>query len=112
IRREEDSYSNHIHADDLARIAMATLRYGAANRVYHTTDDDEMKMGDYFDAVADAYHLARPPRLPRTEVKNLVSPMLWSFMNESRRLSNQRMKQELKIRLRYPMLSDVLVGKL
>ncbi len=105
---DEDSYNNHIHADDLARITVATLRYGRANRVYHTTDDEEMKMGDYFDAVADAFHLARPPRLPRSAVKTLVSPMLWSFMNESRRLSNQRMKQELKIRLRYPTLNSVL----
>lgn len=110
IRCDEDSYSNHIHADDLARIAVATLRYGAANRVYQTTDDEQMKMGNYFDAVADAFHLPRPPRLPRSEVKNLVSPMLWSFMNESRRLANQRMKQELKIKLRYPTLSSVLAG--
>ena len=107
---DEDSYSNHIHADDLARIAVATLRYGAANRLYQTTDDEPMKMGDYFDAVADAFHLPRPPRLSRSEVKNLVSPMLWSFMNESRRLSNQRMKQELKIQLRYPTLNSVLAG--
>jgi nucleoside-diphosphate-sugar epimerase len=110
IRCDEDSYSNHIHADDLARIAVATLRYGAANRVYQTTDDEQMKMGDYFDAVADACHLPRPPRLPRSEVRTLVSPMLWSFMNESRRLSNQRMKQELKIQLRYPTLNSVLAG--
>lgn len=110
IRRDEDSYSNHIHADDLARIAVATLRYGAANRVYQTTDDEQMKMGDYFDAVADAFHLPRPPRLPRSDIKNLVSPMLWSFMNESRRLTNQRMKQELKIQLRYPTLNSVLAG--
>ncbi|MFM2407487.1 MAG: hypothetical protein RL358_229 [Pseudomonadota bacterium] len=112
IRYDEDSYSNHIHADDLARIAVATLRYGAANRVYQTTDDEQMKMGDYFDAVADAFHLPRPPRLPRSEVKTLVSPMLWSFMNESRRLSNQRMKQELKIQLRYPTLNSVLAAAL
>ncbi|MDH2918841.1 MAG: SDR family oxidoreductase [Sideroxydans sp.] len=110
IRSDEDSYSNHIHADDLARIALATLRYGRANRTYHTTDDEQMKMGDYFDAVADAFHLPRPPRLPRSEVKNLVSPMLWSFMNESRRMANQRMKQELKIQLRYPTLNSVLAG--
>ena len=108
IAAAEDGYSNHIHADDLAHIVVAALRYGKPNRIYHATDDDEMKMGDYFDAVADAYHLPRPPRLPRAEVKNLVSPMLWSFMNESRRLTNQRMKQELKIQLRYPNVASTL----
>lgn len=108
ICAEQDSYSNHIHADDLARIIVATLRYGAANRVYHSTDDGGMKMGEYFDAVADAYHLPRPPRLPRALVQAQVSPMMWSFMNESRRLSNTRMKQELKVRLLYPTVSTAL----
>ncbi len=104
----EDSYSNHIHADDLARIILATLRRGLANRVYHSTDDDEMKMGDYFDTVADAFHLPRPPRLPRAQVQAQVSAMMWSFMNESRRLSNIRMKQELKVWLLYPTVRAAL----
>lgn len=98
----EDGYSNHIHADDLARCVIAALRHARPNRVYHTVDDDEMKMGDYFDIVADAFQLPRPPRLPRAEVQRTVSPMMWSFMNESRRLTNVRMKQELKVRLAYP----------
>ncbi len=104
----EDGYSNHIHADDLARIVVASLRYGKANRVYHTVDEDEMKMGDYFDAVADAFDLPRPPRLPRDEVRQKVSPMMWSFMNESRRMMDTRMKQELKVRLLYPTVRDAL----
>lgn len=108
ILASEDSYSNHIHADDLARIILSTLRNGRTNRVYHSTDDDEMKMGDYFDAVADAFHLPRPPRLSRALVQAQVSPMMWSFMNESRRLSNTRMKLELKVRLLYPTVSTAL----
>jgi len=108
IVASEDGYSNHIHADDLARTVIASLRHAKPNRVYHTVDDDEMKMGDYFDAVADAYKLPRPPRLPRTEVQRAVSPMMWSFMNESRRLTNLRMKRELKVRLRYPTVGATL----
>jgi len=108
ISDAEDSYSNHIHADDLARISIAALTRGKPCRVYHATDDDEMKMGDYFDAVADAHHLPRPPRLSRSEVQGAVSPMMWSFMNESRRLTNQRMKRELKVKLLYPTVADFL----
>lgn len=108
IAANEDGYSNHIHADDLARIVIAALRYAPANRVYHAVDEDEMKMGDYFDALADAFALMRPPRLSRGEVQANVSPMMWSFMNESRRLTNVRMKQELKVRLRYPTLATLL----
>ena len=108
ISANEDGYSNHIHADDLARIVVSALRYAQANRVYHAVDEDELKMGDYFDAVADAFTLPRPPRLSRAEVQHSVSPMMWSFMNESRRLTHSRMKQELKVRLRYPTLAALL----
>lgn len=101
----EDGYGNHIHADDLARILLAALRHARPNRVYHAADDGEMKMGDYFDAVADAHGLPRPPRLPRTEVQRQVSPQMWSFMNESRRLRNSRMKRELRVKLRHPNLA-------
>ena len=102
IVQEQDSYTNHIHADDLARIVIAALHHAKPNRIYHTSDDSQLKMGDYFDAVADAHHLPRPPRLPRAEVERAVSPMLWTFMTESRRLTNVRMKRELKVALSYP----------
>lgn len=106
----EDSYTNHIHADDLAAIVVKALHYARPNRIYNASDDSGLKMGEYFDAVADAYGLPRPPRLSRTEVERAVSPALWSFMNESRRLTNQRMKQELKVVLRYPMVNDALTA--
>lgn len=107
----EDSYTNHIHADDLARIIVATLRRGRNNRVYHAVDDDEMKMGDYFDLVADSCGLPRPPRLSREEVRRAVSPSMWSFMAESRRLSNSRLKEELRVRLQYPSVGTALRDK-
>ncbi len=104
----DDVYTNHIHADDLARIIVTALFRLQPNRVVHTVDDSAMKMGEYFDTVADAFGLPRPPRLPRVELRELVSPMLLSFMSESRRLSNRRMKQELGVRLRYPTVADAL----
>lgn len=110
IAQKEDSYTNHIHADDLARISIAALQQGRACRVYHASDDSDLKMGDYFDAVADAFGLPHVPRLPRAEIKRVASPALWSFMNESRRLANTRMKRELKVKLRYPTVADGLKG--
>jgi len=104
----EDSYSNHIHADDLANIAVAALQRGKSGRIYHATDDDEMKMGDYFDMVARAYGLPRSPRMTRDCVQRAVSPVMWSFMNESRRLGNKRMKCELKVKLTYPKIDNFL----
>lgn len=110
IAATEDGYTNHIHADDLARVVLAALRKGKPNRVYHASDDSEMKMGDYFDSVANTFGMALPPRLPRAEVERSISPALWSFMNESRRLTNARMKCELKVKLRYPTVADALAA--
>ncbi|MBI5428855.1 MAG: SDR family oxidoreductase [Nitrosomonadales bacterium] len=104
----EDSYTNHIHADDLARISVAALQHGKACRVYHASDDSHLKMGEYFDLVADAYRMPRVPRVSREEAQRVLSPMLLSFMNESRRLTNRRMKRELKVKLRYPTVTDTL----
>lgn len=103
----DDVYTNHIHADDLARLALAALRYGRAGRVYNASDDTHMKMGDYFDLVADAFRLARPPRLARTELEQVVTPVQLSFMSESRRLDNTRLR-ELRARLLHPHVAAVV----
>lgn len=105
---ENDVYTNHIHADDLAAIVALALFRGAPQRVYHTVDDSDMKMGEYFDAVADAFGLPPPPRLLRAELAAKVSPMLLSFMSESRRLTNERMKRELGVRLRWRTVGEFL----
>lgn len=104
----EDGYTNHIHANDLARSIIAAMRHAKPNRVYHTSDDSQMKMGEYFDAVANAFDLPHAPRVTRAEAQRVMTPMLLSFMNESRRLTNTRMKQELKVRMRYPTVAHAL----
>jgi len=106
----DDVYTNHIHADDLAAIIARALFRGLPNRVYHAVDDSDMKMAAYFDAVADAHQLPRPPRLPRAELRQAVTPALLSFMSESRRLSNGRIKRELGVRLRYATVAQLLEG--
>lgn len=98
----DDVFTNHIHADDLAQIAALALFRARPGRVYHAVDDSRLKMGEYFDTVADAFRLPRPPRLARADLQAQVSPMLLSFMSESRRLDNHRLHQELGVRLRYP----------
>jgi nucleoside-diphosphate-sugar epimerase len=104
----DDVCTSHIHADDLARISIATLMRGAVRRVYNAVDGSSMKMGEYFDAVADAAGLPRPPRLPRAQLRAAVSPMMYSFMTESRRLSSRRVRRELRVRLLYPTVADAL----
>ncbi len=105
----DDVYSNHIHAEDLAYLIKLAIFRARPNRVYHAVDDSDLKMADYFDQVADHFQLPRPPRLPRAELEKQVSPMLLSFMSESRRLMNRRIKTELGARLRFPTVKRALL---
>jgi nucleoside-diphosphate-sugar epimerase len=104
----EDVYTNHIHADDLARACVAALARGRPRRVVHACDDTDMKMGDYFDLVADIEGLPRPPRVSRAEAQRQLPATLLSFMGESRRLANDRLKHELRLVLRYPTVREGL----
>ena len=105
----EDVFTNHIHADDLAHIVVAAVLRGAPRRVIHAVDDSVIKMGDWFDLVADAHALPRPPRVTHEALAKQVAPNLLSFMSESRRLSNARMKMELGVQLLYPTVADGLI---
>ena len=109
---EDDAYTNHVHADDLAAMVVAALRAARPCRVYNASDDSRLKMGEYFDRVADRFGLPRPPRLPWSEARQRIPAGMLSFMGESRQLSNQRVKRELRVRLRYPTVDDGLAAAL
>ncbi|HYP33820.1 MAG TPA: NAD-dependent epimerase/dehydratase family protein [Burkholderiaceae bacterium] len=104
----DDGYTNHIHADDLARACIAALWRGRPQRAINVCDDTDMKTGDYYDLVADLSGLPRPARVTRAQAGERFTPAQWSFLNESRRLSNERMKRELRLRLERPTIREGL----
>ncbi len=108
LQEDDDIYTNHIHADDLADIARAALAHGRPGRLYNAADDSRLKMGEYFDLLADRFGLPRVPRLPRKEAERCLPATLFSFLGESRRLSNRRIKRELGARLRHPDVAAAL----
>ncbi|MBT2302402.1 SDR family oxidoreductase [Variovorax paradoxus] len=110
LRAEDDVYTNHIHADDLARACVAALWRGGSQRVFHASDDSEIKMGDYIDLAADLYGMPRPPRIAREQAQTQLPPSLLSFMGESRRMDNTRLKRELRVRLRHPTVATGLAS--
>ncbi|MEP6966066.1 MAG: NAD-dependent epimerase/dehydratase family protein, partial [Polaromonas sp.] len=110
LRREDDVYTSHIHADDLARACIAALWRGKPQRITHACDDTRLLMGDYFDLAAELYHLPRPTRVARDTATDQLPLMLLSFMSESRQLDNQRLKKELRLVLRYPTVAEGLRG--
>ena len=107
---QDDVYTNHIHADDLARICVKALTHGLPGRVYHASDSSELKMGDYFDLAAQMCQLPAPPRVSRQEAAAVFSAAQLSFMSESRRLDNSRLTRELRLQLRYPTVMEGLVS--
>ena len=108
LRAQDDVYTNHIHAEDLAAILCRALEDDAPAGVYNAADDSEIKMGDWLDLVADFRGLPRPKRMTRGEAQALLSPERWSFMNESRRLDNRKLKSGLGVRLKFPTVFDGL----
>ena len=105
---EDDVFTNHIHADDLARACQLALWRGKPQRTVNVNDDSQLLMGDYFDLAAGLYGLAKPPRISRAQAQTELPAMQLSFMSESRRLVNTRMKRELRLQLRYPGVEDGL----
>jgi nucleoside-diphosphate-sugar epimerase len=110
IQSEEDSYTSHIHADDLAMAACLALFRAKAGRAYHVCDNSQLKMGDWFDLVAAHFDLPKPVRITRLEAEKQIPEALYSFMRESRRLSNHRLLQELRLRLRYASVHQGLAA--
>ena len=110
LRAEDDVFTSHIHADDLARTVALALWRGRPQRTTNVADDSTLRMGDYFDLAADLWQLPRPPRISRAEAVQQLSPVLLSFMSESRRIANRRMKMELGLRLRYPTVQQGLAA--
>ncbi len=110
LRADDDVFTNHIHADDLARACVAALWRGRPQRIYHASDDSNMQMGAYFDLAADLYGLPRPARIAREQAGQFMSPLQLSFMSESRRLRNTRLLRELRVRLHHPSVRTGLAG--
>jgi len=106
LRDEDDVYTNHIHADDLAALCATALVHPSAEGIYNAADDSEIRMSAWFDLLADRAGLARPPRIARAEADGIIAAPLLSFMSESRRLRNDKVKRELGFTLRYPTVYD------
>jgi len=105
VRAEEAPYTNRIHVDDLVTVCLAAMERGVNGAVYNVCDGHPSTMTDYFLAVADAAGLPHPPLLPLAEAMEQLSAGMRSYMAESRRLSNRKLREELGVEFRYPDLA-------
>lgn len=113
LQPADDVYTNHIDADDLADICWRALWRGKPGRVTNAVMPDHLKMGDYFEQVARHVGLPIPMRISRSELQDWVqqgrvSPMMMSFMQDSRQVQSQRLASELGVRLKRPTVAAIL----
>ncbi len=101
--------SNRVHATDLAAIAVRAARRAAPGvTIYNACDDEPSTMSDYFFAVAEAAGLPPPPEIGLEEARRRLSPAMLSYLEESRRMDNTRLKRELYPRFIHPGLASGL----
>lgn len=110
LRADQSPYSNRIHAADLARLTLAAAARGEHGEIFNICDGETSTMTDYFNAVADACNLPRPPQIDRTEGAKVMHPLLYSYFSESRRIDNRRMTERLGVTLLYPDLRSGLAA--
>lgn len=106
LREEEAPLTNRIHADDLARICLAAAAKGEAGEIFNVSDGHPGTMTEYFNAVADALGYPRPRQVTMEEAREVMSPLMLSYVSESRRMDNSKMLTRLGIKLLYPTLAD------
>ena len=109
ILREEDSgFSNRIHADDLAQICVSACTSKHMNGIYNCTDGHPGTMCDYFVRIARALDLPAPPQINMQQAQQQLSAGMLSYLQESRRIKNDRLLADLEQPLQYPELQQGL----
>jgi nucleoside-diphosphate-sugar epimerase len=108
LREEESGPSNRIHADDLTSVCIAAAEKGIDGEIFNISDGHPSSMTSYFNACADALGLPRQPQVTLAEARQVMSPLMFSYVNQSRIIDNNRMKDRLNVKLRFETLSEGL----
>ena len=96
---------SRIHVDDIAQVLAASMAAPNPGTVYNVCDDEPVPPQDVIGYAAELQGLPLPPAVSYDEAD--LTPMARSFYNENKRVRNNRIKDELGVRLLYP---DYRVG--
>lgn len=110
LREEESGPSNRIHADDLAQVCLAAVEKGENGAIFNVSDGHPASMTSYFNAAADALGMPRQPQVTLEEARQAMSPLMFSYVSESRVVDNSLMLEKLGVRLRYPTMAQGLAA--
>jgi len=108
----EAGFTNRIHADDLATICLAAIDRGKDGDIFNVCDGETSTMTGYFNAITDQLGLERLPQVPLVEARRAMTPLMFGYMTESRRIDNTKMLTKLGVQLKYPTLTEGLKASL
>jgi len=106
LREDESGPSNRIHADDLAMVCVAAAEKGVHGDIFNVSDGQPTSMTHYFNACADALGLPRQPQVTLEEAGRVMSPLMLSYVRETRIVDNLKMMELLGTGLRYEVLAE------
>ena len=107
VNPAECGFTNRIHANDLADVCIKAMELGVADEVFNVTDGTPGKISEYLQAAACALGMDALPQITLSEAQTVLSPGMLSYLNESRKISNRKMLEDLDVVLKYP---DMLQG--
>jgi nucleoside-diphosphate-sugar epimerase len=93
---------SRIHVDDIAQVLEASIRHPNPGAAYNVCDDNPCPPEEVIAHAARLLGLPDPPAVPFAEVEPTMTPMARGFYSESKRVRNDRIKNELGVRLRFP----------
>ena len=97
---------NRIHVDDIAQILYASMQNPQAGHLFNISDDEPAPPQDVVTHACELLNIAPPPEILFEEAD--LSPMARSFYGECKRVRNDRIKERLGIRLKYPTYREGL----
>lgn len=105
LSESESPFSNRIHADDLARACFVAGHHANPGIIYNVSDGHPTTMTDFFYHVADLLGIPRPPAITLEQARRQLGEGMLSYLAESKRIDNRRMREELGVELIYPNLA-------
>ena len=91
---------SRVHVDDIAQVLAASIAQPNPGAIYNVCDDDPAPPQDVIGHAAILLGLPLPPAFDHSKVD--LTPMAASFYAESKRVRNDRIKDELGVHLIYP----------
>lgn len=97
------NFITHIHIDDLLDVLQRLAHDGQPGAIYNVCDDEPVRSAEFYGVIRQHLGMLPPRAIARdTALAAGLDPNVVGMASSSARMSNQRLKDELGLRLRYP----------